>query len=48
MFNFITRSRRRLKCLRFRGPKSKHLNCHHDCHGTWIRITDEAQNEGQS
>ena len=27
------------------GLKTKHLNRHHDCHATWIRITDEIQKE---
>ena len=41
ILNFLTRTQWRLKRLHFLGSRSKHQNRHHDCHATWIRVTDK-------
>ena len=47
ILNFLKRTRWLLKRFCFLGSKRKYRNCHHDCHATWICVTDEVNNEDQ-
>ena len=50
----FSRWRLSVKCLDLRGTqtfsdsRSKYLNCHHDCHKTWVKFTYKTQVENET